>query len=428
MAVLVNMPKTGLNMEEGTILRFLVNVGDKVEAEQPLAEIETDKNTTEITAPEAGIVIALLCKEGDTVPILAPVMALGAEGEIYEGAVPEKAGEGNPPAGDRENSAPAAGAPAPAADASAPKEASLPALPGGRIKASPLAKRIAREEKLDLSALQGSGPNGEILRKDVMKALEARKTAAPGRTEAPGAEAFAPAIKAPAPWELPVKERIPLTGMRKAIARNMSLSKAVAPHFALSTDIDMTEAMALREKLKGEADLKVSYNDILTLAVCRALEKNPGVNCAVGETEIVVYDTINVGIAVSVEKGLVVPVIAGADKMSLSRIAARDKELIEAARAGKIPPDAVNCGTITISNLGMYEVDHFQAIINVPEACILAVGKIAEKPVSRNGEIVSRPIMNVTASFDHRAIDGALGARFLTDLKKVMENPVLALI
>ena len=410
MATIVKMPKTGLNMEEGTVLRFLVNVGDAVSSEQPLAEIETDKNTTEITAPEGGTVIAILCREGDTLPILTPVMALGAEGEVYrEDKAPQDAAAAaaaEPDAKALQNTL--------SGDNKAPQGA-VPA-PGRRIKASPLAKRIAAEKKLDLSGLPGSGPAGAILKKDVMRALEEREKTAREQKTGTGIT----------PWDLPVRERIPLTGMRKAIARNMSLSKAAVPHFALSTDLDMTEAMALRNKLKEK--LRVSYNDILAMAVCRAAEENPRVNCAVGETEIVVYDTVNVGIAVSVENGLVVPVIAGADKMSLSRIAEKDRELVEAARAGKIPGEAMNCGTITISNLGMYEVDHFQAIINVPESCILAVGKITEKPVSRNGEIVSRPIMNVTASFDHRAIDGALGAQFLTSLKKYVENPLLAMI
>ena len=406
MAVIVKLPKCGINMEEGTVLRFYVKEGDHVSAEQPLAELETDKTVTEITAPEEGYVLRLLCPVGQAVPILTPVLAIGAPGESFEAPAPAAA------------KAPAEKPAAPAAAASVPAPApAAPPKSAGRVKASPLAKKIAAEQGIDLRELSGTGPEGGILRRDVLAYAASRPAAsAPGRGRT--------ATYSPAPvWDLPVARRIPLKGMRRAIADNMSRSKTFVPHFQLSVAVDMTEAMELRRKFKDQCGLRVSYNDILARAAAVAMKAAPAVNASVGDGEILEFEPVNVGVAVGLEAGLIVPVIRDVDKKALRQVAEESAALIQCAREGRLPPESCTCGTITISNLGMYAVDSFTAIVNAPESCILAVGRIEERPVGRDGQIVLRPMMNITASFDHRVVDGAVGAAFLTELKTCLENP-----
>lgn len=410
MAVIVKLPKCGINMEEGLIANFLVCEGDMVTKGQPLAELETDKTVTEITAPEDGCVLKILCDAGEYLPILTPVLAIGAQGETFTDQ-PEpvvRPGTAEPEA--EAKAAPGSAVPAP-----------VPAftVSESRVKASPLAKKIAAEMGIDLREVAGTGPENGILRRDVLLFASAQLKAATAGFGVNCAQVSA--------WDLPVKNRIPLKGMRKAIAGNMSRSKAVIPHFTLTTSIDMGEAMALRSKFKAHCGLRLSYNDILAKAAACAIQKNPAINSSMGEGEILQFEPVNVGIAVGLDNGLIVPVVKGVDSKPLTAVVQESAALIEKARAGQLSPDACTNGTITISNLGMYEIDRFSAIINMPESCILAVGKIEDRPVGRNGEIVLRPMMDVTASFDHRIIDGVVGAQFLTDLKHCMEHPFCVL-
>lgn len=406
MATIVKMPKTGLNMTEGDINRFLVKEGDTVSENQPLVEIETDKNTTEIISPTDGIVLKILCGEGDTLPILMPVMVIGRKGEDFNLDLP-----GEPKTVD---------VTAAEDDSSVPTESGRKAAPE-RIMATPLARRMAREMEIDLKEVEGSGPSGAIMRRDIIAFREKR----PERAEI----SFVPPVqRQPVPWSLPVRQRIPVKGMRKTIAQNMSMSKSLIPHFSLTTCVDMTEAMALRKQVMELTGVKVSYNDILTKAICSVMPDNAMVNSSMGNGEILQFSTVNVGIAVGLDNGLVVPVIREAETKSLGQIAETSAKLIRDAREGSLAPDSRVGGTITISNLGMYDIESFAAIINAPESCILAAGKIEEKAVVRNGEIVIRPMMNITASFDHRIIDGTVGAKFLTQLKQTIENPLLMLV
>lgn len=403
MVTIVKMPKTGLNMTEGDINRFLVKEGDTVSENQPLAEIETDKNTTEIIAPADGTVLKILCSEGDTLPILSPVMAIGQPGETVDvGLSASKA------------SVPVQSVAAPAADKTAAEHSS-------RIRATPLARRMAKEMGIDLHDVTGSGPSGAIMRRDILS----HQAQQPKKTEI---TSLPPNQQQPIPWDLSVRRRIPFKGMRKAIAQNMSMSKSLIPHFALTTSVDMTEAMALRSRAQELTGTKISYNDILTRAICHVIPANPMINSSMGNNEILQFSAVNVGIAVGLDNGLVVPVIRDAETMSLREIGETSAKLIRDARAGSLAPDSCVGGTITISNLGMYDIDSFTAIINMPESCILALGKIEEKPVVYQDEIVIRPMMSITASFDHRIIDGAVGAKFLTQLKRTMENPLLMLL
>ncbi len=405
MAEIVKLPKCGINMEEGIIIRFLVKEGDEIRAEQPLAELETDKMTTEITSPTDGFVLRLLCETGQPLPILTPVLAIGAQGETF--GSPDEAPTGACPPSEEKQ---AAAGPAPTTGGARPD--------GSRVRATPLAKKVAEELGVDLFSITGSGPEGGILRRDVLRFAENR----PAESVLTRGPALA------SPWDLPVAHRIPVRGMRKAIADNMTRSKALIPHFQLSADVDMTAAMALRDKIRQQRGLRVSYNDILTLATAWTMAAVPAVNASFTGNEILEYVPVNVGIAVGLDDGLIVPVLHNVQNKSLRQIAEESAALIQNARAGKLSPADCTGGTVTLSNLGMYEVDRFTAIINPPESCILAIGRIAERPVGIDGRIELRPMMTVTASFDHRVVDGAVGARFLTEFKRCLEDPCLLLV
>lgn len=412
MATIVKLPKCGINMEFGTVTRFLVKEGDHVTQDQPVAELETDKTTTEITAPEDGYVLKLLCDEFQELPILAPVMALGEIDEVYESV--------------NTLSSPVAPTPSAAPETLQPTvpvstECVVPApsTGAGRIKTSPLAKKIAAEIGVDLRGIVGTGPDGGIFRRDVLS-----YAAAQPKIDLPTPARYTP----PVAWDLAVKRRIPLKGMRRAISENMSRSKALAPHFTLTSSIDMSEAIALRAKLRDQCGLRVSYNDILAKAIANVIDKTPMINSCMGSGEILQFESVNVGIAVALNDGLIVPVLKDVRNRSLREIAEQSAALIRDARDGRLVSDACMNGTITISNLGMYEVDQFTAIINMPESCILAVGKIEKKAVVVNDSLEIRPMMNITASFDHRIIDGAVGAQFMTNLKQQMQNPLATLL
>jgi pyruvate dehydrogenase E2 component (dihydrolipoamide acetyltransferase) len=390
-------------MEEGTIVAWHKQPGDRVERGDVLAEIETDKATMDLEAYDAGVLEQIVVPAGETVPIGTVVAVVGSG----EGAA----------------AAPAAPAKVPA-EVAAPVPAPAPAPPGNgeRVKASPMARAVARDLGVDLSTLAGSGPGGRIVKADVESALRA-----PTAEPALAAPAAAPAPAAPASAPADDVEEIPLTNVRKVVARRLVESMQSAPHFYLTSVIDAEALVAFRgelnEKLAGEG-IKLSMNDLIVKACATALRANPEINVSWAGDKILRHRRIHLGIAVALEEGLIVPVVRDADQKSVTQISREAKALVEKARAGKLTPNEFQGGTFTISNLGMFGVDHFTAVINPPEAAILAVGATTPEPVARDGRVVVRHTIKLTLSIDHRALDGAAGARFLALLEAILEDPL----
>jgi len=419
MATTVTMPKMGFDMVEGKLLRWLKKVGDPVRAGEPLAEIETEKVNIEFEAPASGVLKAVLIEEGTTVPVGTPIAIIGAPDEPVEvpGKTPAQAPTPTP-----------APAPAPAVPTPAPAPAPSPAatptpMPEGRVKASPLARRLAREAGIDLREIPGTGPGGRVVKRDIDRYLQAR---APAPTPA---VAPAPAV-APTPPPPPPPTAIPVSPLRQAIARRMTASKQTVPHFYVTVEVDMDEAMAWRARINealGERG-RVSVNDMVVKAAALALREFPALRSSYQEGGIVRHEAIHIGIAVALEEGLITVVLRDADKKPLAQIARESKELVERARSGKVRPEDIEGSVFTVSNLGMYEVEHFIAIINPPEAAIMAVGSVREVPVVKNGQLAVGRRMKVTVSADHRVTDGAEVARFLQAFRRYLENPLLLLI
>ena len=382
----VIMPALGFDMTEGLLARWLKNEGDPVEKGQAIAEIETEKATVEIEAAAAGILARIIVRAGETVPVgtLIGVIAEAGE-EVAAVTVPVPVSE--------------------TGEGAAPSEA--------RVKASPVARKMAEEAGLDLSRIKGTGPGGRVVERDVQAAIAAGSAPAP-----PGV----PAVPAPgAP--------VPLNRMRKMIARRMTESKAAAPHFYITVEINMDDAMKMREQLNAlapEAE-RISVNDLVVAAAARTLARFPVLNASYREDNLEMHPQVNIGIAVALEDGLIPPVLRDADKKPLKRIAAESRALAERARTNKLRSDDLGGGTFTVSNLGMFEVDEFIAIINPPEAAILAVGAVTRRPVAAAGEVRIAPLMKTTLSVDHRVADGAQAGRFMQEFKKLLENPVTLL-
>jgi len=401
-------------MEVGTIVRWLKSEGDKVEKGEPLFELDTDKVTQEVEAEASGVLLKIVVPEGE-VPVGTAIAYVGETGEeVPAGAAgtdtqPEQ--EESPPEQvpvptEREEAAPEAASAAPAAATTN----------GGRIKASPLARRIARERGIDLAALAGTGPEGRIVAEDVERAA-----VAPAAAKA--APAAAPAVAA-ARGEV---ERIELTSLRKTIARRLTEAWTV-PAFQISMSADMTKSQELRALLlERYPDERPTVTDVLTKVCAIALMRHREVNATFAEDAIELHPAANVGLAVATDRGLVVPVITGADSRTVAEIAAARADLVARSREGKLTAEDLEGGTFTISNLGMYGVEQFIAVLNPPQAAILAVGAIEERPVARNGEIVVRPLLTLTLTCDHRTIDGAVAADFLRTVKDFLEEPGLTL-
>jgi pyruvate dehydrogenase E2 component (dihydrolipoamide acetyltransferase) len=451
----VVMPKMGDTMEEGKILRWLKQEGDTVQKGDALAEIETEKVNIEAEAFFAGVLRKIVAQEGDTVAVGAPIALIGKADE----ALPDEASSAKPTAASAANQAQASGAngatatPARAASAVA-EPAATPATEaagaaqqnGGRVIISPLARHIAAEHNLDVSQIAGTGPGGRILRDDVTAylAVPQTPTQAPAPSQTPQVPQAQPApapqtaatpqvapIAAAAPGE-EVRAQ-PLTAIRKTIARRLQQSMQTAPHFYVTSSIETNKLGEMRASINEYAaslpnPVKVSYNDLIVKAVALALAKMPEVNVSFDGEQLLFKTHINVGIAVALESGLIVPVVRDADKRGLLDIAQESRRLAEAARTGKLKPEEFSGGTFTVSNLGMYDVESFTAVINPPESAILAVGSIVPTPVVREGQVVVRDIMKVTLSVDHRALDGATGARFLQELKRLLEQPMGILV
>ncbi|MCS6830092.1 MAG: dihydrolipoamide acetyltransferase family protein [Armatimonadota bacterium] len=404
----VIMPKMGDGMSEGTILRWLKKEGDNVNAGEIIAEIETDKASVELPAEASGKLAHIVAKEGDTVPVgtvIAEILGEGEQPQVVKPAeIPEAAAESATPV-----------------TAYAPETLREEPPIQERVKASPLARRIAQEAGIDLAMVKGTGPGGRIVERDVQQFIASRQAA-------PRPPVGEPARPAAAVVETPVLAGgEPLSRMRRLIAERTTLTKQTVPHFYVTMDIDMTEAMSLRERLNAalpEDAAKISVNDFVTKACTLALARYPQVNALYQNERIYPSSEIHIGIAVALPDGLIVPVLRHCERKTLRQIAVETRQLVERARAGRLTPDEYTGATFSISNLGMYGVDEFIAIINPPAVAILAVGAVQKQPVALDDDTVAvRPRMKVTISADHRALDGAVAAEFLRELKRILENP-----
>jgi pyruvate dehydrogenase E2 component (dihydrolipoamide acetyltransferase) len=445
MPVDIVMPRLSDSMEEGTVLRWLKGVGDSVEVGEELVEIETDKANMVYESDSAGTLVEILAPEGDTLPVGDPIARVGEASEVVEGSGGGGGGAArrHAPSTGEQGSNGSDGATSPGtAPASAPTAPAIqppsPAAVGadGRVKASPIAKRIARDRGLDLSALSGSGPGGRIVKKDVERALAgggvATQVAPQPPPEAPVAPA-APAGPTPGAAEKPETakgqvEVVELTKLQQTVARRMAESKATAPHFYLQAEIDMTAAVDGRARLKAsakEGEPVPTFNDMVVKACALALREFPRANGAYRDGKIELYSRVNVGVAVAAQDALVVPTVFDADRKGLRQISTETRALAARVRDGSITPPELSGGTFTVSNLGMYGISNFHAVINTPQAGILAVGELKAKPVvSDSGEIVARQLMGVTLACDHRILYGADGAQFLARVRELLESPL----
>jgi pyruvate dehydrogenase E2 component (dihydrolipoamide acetyltransferase) len=410
------MPKMGDAMEEGTLVRWLKQEGDTVQEGEPIAEIATDKATVEIEAPTSGVLRGIRVAENAVVPVNTPLAYILQEGESLPA---EGDGKASAPAKPAEAAAPQP-APAPMAAATAPQPAPAPTNGEERILASPLARKIAAEHGIDLRQVQGTGPKGRIVERDVLAYIESRKaTAVPAPAPTP--------VPTPALAAAPAEGRTEtLTRLRQITAQRTTEAHQTIPHFYLTMEIDMEEALALRQRLNQlDESLRVSVNDLIVKACAVAIEQHPIVNATYQNGQLVHPNGVHIGIAVAVEQGLLVAVLRHCEGKSLRRIAQESQSLIQKAREGKLLPDEMMGNTFTVSNLGMFGIEQFTAIINPPASAILAVGATKRVPVvQEDGSIVARQRMKVTLSCDHRVLDGAVGAQFLQTLRQVLENPL----
>lgn len=419
-AAVVRMPKMSDTMEEGTLVSWQKKVGDKVKSGDILAEVETDKATMELEAYEDGTLLYVGIKEGEAVPVDGIIAVIGEEGSNVEALLARENGEAEPEA------APAAKETAP--EAAAEKPTSV-ADSGDRIKASPLARRLADEKGININQVAGSGDNGRIVKRDVDEFKPAAKTeAAPAAKAAEAAPAKPEAQAAAAPANGDFVDT-PVSQMRKTIARRLSDSLFTAPHFYVTMEIVMDKAMALRPQLNEVSPAKISFNDFVIKACAIALKQHPAVNSAWLGDKIRKYNYVNIGVAVAVDEGLLVPVIRDADKKNLSTISSEVKDFAGKAKDKKLQPKDWEGNTFSISNLGMFGVDEFTAIINPPDSCILAIGGIKKVAAFKeDGTVYPTNIMKVTLSADHRVVDGALAAQFLNTVKKLLEEPMSMLV
>jgi pyruvate dehydrogenase E2 component (dihydrolipoamide acetyltransferase) len=413
MAEIVRMPKLSDTMTDGVVAKWHKKIGDKVKNGELLADIETDKATMEFESFQDGVLLHIGVEEGKGAPVDSILAILGNAGEDVSALL--KADTAAPAVAAKEEIP--SSAPAPTASAAIPSATPV-AVSGqdGRLKASPLAKKMAEEKGIDIRAVKGSGDDGRIIRRDIENFKETAKSARPafvGAQTVLGQESFT---------EEPVSQ------MRKTIARRLSESKHTAPHFYLKLDIDMEKAWEARAAMNEISPSKISFNDIVIKAVSMALRQHPKVNSSWLGDKIRYNNHVHIGVAIAVEEGLLVPVVRFADQKSLSQIATEVKDYGKKAKEKKLQPSDWEGNTFTISNLGMFGIDDFTAIINTPDACILAVGAIRDTPVVKNGAVVPGKLMTVSLSCDHRVVDGSIGAAFLQTLKTYLENPVMLLV
>lgn len=411
MAKEVLMPKLGMTMETGTIVQWFKEEGDQVEAGEILLEVMTDKINIEVESYESGTLLKKYYQEDDVVPVNQVIAYIGEPGEQVPEQPPQlsaqKAEKTDEPQTKEET-------------AQAKEESERPVE---KPRATPAARKLAREHDVNLFEVVGSGARGRIHREDVQNYIEERKQEQPKPTVETVSFKDQPAVQ---------RQRTPLAGMRKLIGERMVQSVHEAPHVTLHSEIDMTQAVEMRKQLlpviEEKTGQRLSYTEIIVKAVATVLKEHPALQSSIEGHELVTHDEINIGLAVSHPQGLIVPVIQHADQLGLAELTKTCKQLAKDAREGRLSPDSIRGGTFTISNLGMYAVDSFTPIINLPESAILGVGRIVEKPVGYKGEIVLRSMMSVSLSFDHRVMDGVPAAAFLTQLKEVLEKPYQLLV
>lgn len=434
-ASVIRMPKMSDTMTEGVLVSWLKKQGDKVKSGDVLAEVETDKATMELESYEDGTLLYIGVNEGDAVPIDAIIAIIGEEGADYKALLSGASSTSDKQ--EREENAQTDEAIQASVEATTSEKATGTTVPAqgaevqevasdnGRVKASPLAKRVAKEKGYNLAQIKGSGEGGRIVLRDVENFSP---SAAPQQAAAPQAKPAAPAPAAIPGAPAEAYEEVNVSQMRKVIARRLAESKFSAPHFYLTMEIDMDKAMEARASINEVSPVKVSFNDLVIKAAAAALRQHPAVNSSWLGDKIRYNKHINIGVAVAVEEGLLVPVVRNADYKSLSAIAAEVKDLGGKAKSKKLQPSDWEGNTFTISNLGMFGIEEFTAIINPPDACIMAVGAIKQTPVVKNGNIQIGNVMKVTLSCDHRVVDGAVGSAFLQTFKNLLENPVRILV
>jgi pyruvate dehydrogenase E2 component (dihydrolipoamide acetyltransferase) len=428
MATKVIMPKLSPTMEEGQISRWLKKEGDKVSMGEPLAEIDTDKATMEMQALGNGVLRKILINEGQAAPLGQLIAVIGEPDEDIASLLSEASAQPqlqDQKEADRPPSAPnlaeqkETDSPPPAPDVAQPQPQAKAAVAAngasGRMIVSPLAARMAADAGIDLRSLQGSGPGGRIVKRDIEAAIsKPAPPPAPSYVQQAGASAY---------------RDEPASQIRQTIAKRLVTSLGPVPHFFLTTEIEMDRAAEMRKGINAlDPDLKISINDIIIKVAASALIQHPQVNASFQEKIVRYYEQADIGVAVAIEDGLITPVVRAANQKSLSQIAAEVRELAERARSKRLKPEEYTGATFSISNLGMFGIDEFTAVINPPEGAILAIGAMSAKPVVRENEIVIRQMMRVTMSCDHRVIDGATGAKFLQTFKKILENPLYLVV
>jgi pyruvate dehydrogenase E2 component (dihydrolipoamide acetyltransferase) len=442
MATKVIMPKLSPTMEEGQISRWLKKEGDKVSMGEPLAEIDTDKATMEMQALGNGVLRKILINEGQSAPLGQLIAVIGEPDEDIASLLSEapaqpqlqeqKETDTPPPAPDVAQPQPQAKAAAAASAAPAPapravdngRQPQAAASDSGRMIVSPLAARMAADAGIDLRSLQGSGPGGRIIKRDIEAAISQPQAA-------PAAPSYPRVVETTRFQQVGASayRDEPASQIRQTIAKRLVTSLGPVPHFFLTSEIEMDRAAEMRKGINAlDPDLKISVNDIIIKVAAAALIQHPEVNASFQEKFVRYYEQADIGVAVAIEDGLITPVVRAANQKSLSQIAAEVRELAERARSKRLKPEEYTGATFSISNLGMFGIDEFTAVINPPEGAILAVGAMTAKPVVRENEIVIRQMMRVTMSCDHRVIDGATGARFLQTFKKILENPLYLVV
>ncbi|PKD44180.1 pyruvate dehydrogenase complex dihydrolipoamide acetyltransferase [Rhodohalobacter barkolensis] len=430
MAIKIEMPKLSDTMEEGVIAKWNISEGDKIEAGDVIAEVETDKATMEVEAFDPGTVLKILVGEGDAVPLGGIMAIVGEEGEDISDLL-EEANNANGGASSSDSESEEKSSEKKSSDKSDKKEfdpilddvesgkgkkeeSSEKTSDDGRIKASPLARKMAEDKGISLTDVEGSGPDGRIIKRDIedYKPSEAKKDSS---------------VQVPS-FASEEDEEIKISQMRKVIARRLSESKFNNPHFYETIDIDMEKAIKARAALNEISEVKISFNDIVVKASAMALRKHPEINSSWLGDVIRKHGDVNVAVAVAIDEGLMTPVLNHTDKKTLQQISAETRELAGLARDRKLQPEQMEGSTFTISNLGMFGIEEFTAIINPPNACILAVGAIRDVPVVKGGEVVPGKRMKVTLSSDHRIVDGAKAAQFLNTLRTMIENPLAMML
>ncbi|MEO9871870.1 pyruvate dehydrogenase complex dihydrolipoamide acetyltransferase [Ekhidna sp.] len=421
-ASIIRMPKMSDTMEEGVIASWLKKKGDSIESGDILAEVETDKATMELEAYEDGTLLYTAVEDGSGVAVDGVIAIIGEEGADYESLLKAEKQGGNDA---KEEVKEEVKTETPVAVSSAsPSVVSQPSSSSnGRVKASPLAKKIASEKGIDLAQVNGSGTDGRIVKKDVE---DFTPSVQPQQTGTVSGDK--PAVNIPQIVGEERSEKVDLSQMRKVIAKRLSDSKFTAPHFYLTMEINMDKAIEARKSMNEVAPVKISFNDMVVKAAAAALRQHPDVNVSWMGDHMVKHSHIHMGIAVAIPDGLIVPVVRFADNKSLSHISAEVRELAQKAKDKKLQPEEFSGNTFTISNLGMFGIDEFTAIINPPDACIMAIGGIKETVIVKNGEMKPGNVMKVTLSCDHRAVDGAVGSAFLKTFKDLLEDPVRILI